>query len=107
VPGAQIYDVVVHGDRLIGIQGTFERVKVPVDPDDPSQRNVLLPFGQVTLVSPSGNSVTRFPLPPDRITLAHAGADGSQVQARLVPSSLAAYDAALSPDGAHLVFASR
>jgi hypothetical protein len=107
--GDGLYRVLSDGTRLIAIAGDFARKLVPVDPDDPSLRNVMLPFGQILVDGGGGaaTSATTFSLPPDRITLNTASTDGSLVQARLAPSSLLVYDAALSPDGTHLVFASR
>jgi hypothetical protein len=105
--GSGIHRVLVAGGRLIAVPSAVEQVQSAFDPEDPARMGpVRLPYGGIVVVSGGQPQEVRFPLPQDRITLTDQ-ADGSLVEARLTPSEIVVYDAALSPDLGHLLIASR
>ena len=108
--GKGIYQSVPLAGGLAGVLGDFTTVHVDVDPDDPSLRNVDLPFGQIALSGTAGGKTNvNFIIPSNRFE-PFGQTDPSMpiVQIRLVPKSpLVAYEAAASADGARVVFNSR
>lgn len=95
-----IYDVVVAGDRLIGVENVITTITSQADTDDSGVRGELL-------VVPSAGGTpapAAFEIPADRINL---GDSSVQLRPHPAQNSLVAYRAVATPGGTDLLFAYR
>jgi hypothetical protein len=105
VLAGDFYALGATADRLIAIPRTLVPKLVDVDPDDPTQHNVTIPFGEIR--SAPGGDPTLFNVPSDSLALTTTGQSQLKIQVRLQPIEQIAYDLSVSPDGNHLVVLSR
>ncbi|MSP59114.1 MAG: hypothetical protein EXR72_02030 [Myxococcales bacterium] len=106
VGGPGVYDIISVGDRIAGVLGTIREQPVPIDPDSPRTKDPTRPFGELFVATATGVSRVALPLPKQPLDF--VGADGFPVAIPpLSPDRFDAYDVALSPDGTHLLIASR
>ena len=106
VPGKRIFEVAVGGERVLAVAGEFKLQQVDYDPNDPSKRDVLLPFGQLLVATPgAAASGASFPIPSYSTTFEIPNFGRRQVIA--TPVDVAAYSLTLTPDGSDVVMTTR
>lgn len=99
VADGDFYSLAATDEQLIAVDRTLMPQTVDVDPEDPTQHNVTIPFGRIQLV-PGGKS-TLFKVPSDTLDLRTTGQ--SMIEVKLRPHDLVAYETSASRDGTHLV----
>jgi hypothetical protein len=107
-----VITVVSTGDLFAGVESPITSMPVSVDPNNPLATDPALSFGRFFVQTPAGIRHFQLEIPEEPLSFVFELDNGFQVQfygsdTKLQPARLDAYSAALSPDGTHLVFASR
>lgn len=108
---AGVITVVAADDLFAGVESPITSMPVNVDPNNPLATDPALSFGSFFVQTSAGIRHFQLEIPEEPLSFVwevdnpfptYYGSD-----TKLQPARLDAYSAALSPDGTHLVFASR